>query len=151
MTLHAGKTLKHHEGTDPINPMFNLFAKNDGFWWPYRSFAKALLRTQKNTSAYLEANRKLIDEMREIIRKEQDFALEISRKTISEIDLSPKGGIATDRSEVNAIFEQATLGLRELGEAWMNAQIRSLDAMRSYASRSHKSAGTGHHDSSAAA
>src|SRR6185295_3727551 len=106
MTLHTNKISKAHEGTAAINPMFNLFAKNDGFWWPYRSFAKALLGTQKNTLAYLEANRKLIDDMRDIIRKEQELALEISQKTIkglSEIGFSPKAGIAT--SEVNEIFE----------------------------------------------
>jgi hypothetical protein len=112
--------------------MLNLFAKNDGFWWPHRSLARALLCTQGNASAYVEANRKLLDEMRSIVRKEQDLALEISQKALEAISATESSAVP-DAPEVNAVFERAINGLRSLGEDWMNAQLRSLDAMRSHA------------------
>lgn len=132
MTVHAHKAGKVHNGAD-ANPLFNLFAKNDGFWWPYRSFAKALMETQKDASAYLEANRTLMDEIRDIVRKEQDLSLEISSQMLEGVTKNGKGGIP-DPSEVNAMFDRAIASLRELGEAWMDAQVRSLDAMRHHAS-----------------
>jgi hypothetical protein len=154
MTTHSHKNEKQHNGPDANNSLFNLFAKHEGFWWPYRSFAKALLGTQKNASAYLEANRKLMDEMRDIVRKEQDVALEISEKTLeraAETSRPPNGGTMSGDSEVYAMFERATTGLREIGQAWVDAQVRSLDAMRSHASGTHQSTATRRHDTSTAA
>jgi hypothetical protein len=119
-------------------PLLNLFAKNDGFWWPHRSLAKALLCTQENASAYVEANRKLLDEMRAIVRKEQDLALEISQKALEAVAENGSSKIP-DGPEVNAVFERAINGLRALGEDWMNAQLRSLDVMRSHAALKRKS------------
>ena len=52
---------------------FDLLSRNELMWWPYRSFSKALLRTHDNLAAFMEVNRKLADEMREIIHKEQDL------------------------------------------------------------------------------
>jgi hypothetical protein len=134
------KTEKRRNGLDANGELFNLFAKNDGFWWPYRSFAKALLATQKDASAYLESNRDLIDEMRDIVRREQDLSLEISQKALEKVVKkgSAGGNGMADPQEVNAIFDRAMMGLQELGEAWMNAQMRSLDAMRSHAANALK-------------
>ena len=141
MAIHQHKAETEHSG-DVGNPTLNLFAKNDGFWWPYRSLAKALLGTQKNAAAYLEANRKLMDGMRDIVRQEQDLALEISQKTLASVAETDRsnGGTMPGASEVNAMFERAASGLRELGETWMNAQMRALDAMRPDASSGNKPA-----------
>ena len=147
------KIEKHRNGADMNAPLFNLFAKNDGFWWPYRSFAKALLATQKDASAYLETNRDLMDEMREIVRREQDLSLEISQKAIEQLTKAAamNGHGKADTAEINAIFDRAITGLHELGEAWMNAQMRSLDAMRSYAATAQKPNGSRRSDRAMAA
>lgn len=148
MTIHQHKTEKE-QGPDVRNSLFDLFSKNDGFWWPYRSFAKALLSTQKNASAYLEANRKLIDEMRNIVRKERDLALEISEKALGGVaEKDWPNGAMPGASEVNVMFERGASGLRELGEAWMNAQMDSLDAMRSHASGGQRPPATRRHETS---
>ena len=110
------------------------YPSNDAFWWPFRTFSKALLQTQSNSHAYLEANRRLFDEMRSIIRKQQDLAIDISDSVLNAMTKNnPKGGNALNPSEVNQVFDLAVTRMRELGEAWIDVQVRSLDAMRSYA------------------
>jgi len=92
--------------------------------------------------------------MRDIVRREQDLALEISEKTLQGVGAgvaSNGGAIITGASDVNAMFERAAAGLRELGEVWMNAQMRSLDAMRCQASSTNKPTTTRRHEASTAA
>jgi hypothetical protein len=90
------------------------------------------METQKDASAYLEANRKLMDEVREILRREQNLSLELSNKLLE--DATENGGTRMgDTSTMNAMFDSAIASIRELGEAWMSAQMRSLDAMRRHA------------------
>jgi hypothetical protein len=160
MTTHTSKTHRPRngsghpdDGTKTDNPLLSLLSKGDEFWAPYRSFAKAWLATQKDAFAYLDANRKLFDEMREILRKEQDLALEISQKSIDRVAKKGlgHGGAVLDPSEVSAMFEVATAGWQELGEAWMHAQMRSLDAIRSYADAGQKPAAGRRGERSAAA
>jgi hypothetical protein len=91
---------------------------NEVCWWPFQAVSKALLQTQRNTAAYLEANRRLVDEMRDIMRKERELLLELSE---------------TGRSEANKAFNRAVRGIRELGEAWIDAQVRSLERMHASA------------------
>ena len=93
---------------------WRVFVRNEAFWWPFRAMSEALLRTQHSSAAYLEANRRLVDEARNIMRKEHALLLELSE---------------TGRSEANKAFNRALTGIRELGEAWIDAQIRSLAAM----------------------
>lgn len=151
MTTPAGKISKAHKGEDTSNSGFNLFAKNDGFWWPYRSFARALLGTQKNASSYLEANRRLLDEMRNIIRMEQDLVLEISEMTLEGLTEGKWPTCDSDASAVHAIFERATSGVRELGKTWVDVQVRALDAIRLNDSGNHETAAALQHDTSTAA
>jgi hypothetical protein len=121
-----------HTGSDANNSLLHLFSKNASFWSPYRSFAEALMETQLDASAYLEANRKLMDEIRDIVRREQDLSLEISSRMLKRTTES--GGLALhDASQVNAMFDRAIEGVRELSEAWKNAQMRSLEVMREHA------------------
>jgi hypothetical protein len=126
--MHAHQPDLSQETTESL---LNLFATTDGFWCPHRSLARALLSTQKNASAYVEANRRLLDDMRAIVRKEQDVAFEISQKALQAV--SGNGSPALGAPDVNAVFERATAALRALGEEWLNAQLRSLNAMRSHA------------------
>src|SRR5262245_34476621 len=100
-------------GSGADNSLLHLFSKNEGFWWIYRSFAEALMETQVDASAYLEANRKLMDEIRDIVRREQDLSLEISNRMLK--GTAEKRGLALhDASEVNAVFDRAIEGVREL-------------------------------------
>jgi hypothetical protein len=142
MTPHVSKAPPIGTESETANP-FDIFAKHDGFWWPFRTVSKALLRTQRNTAAYLEANRRLIDEMRNMVRKEQDLAVEISEsifKALSKSSKAASGGAALDPKEVNEMFDRAMTGMRELSEAWVDVQVRSLDAMRSYTDAGQKNA-----------
>jgi len=133
--VHPHKIESGQKRSEGAGSMFNLFAKNDGFWWPYRSLASALLLIQKNAATYFDVNRKLVDDMRDIIRREQDLALEISQSTLASVARAdqPDGITMPGASQMSAVFERAASGLREMGEAWMGAQMRSLDAMKSHA------------------
>ena len=137
MAVHAHKTDRYFHELGANNPLLQLFSTNDAFWWPYRSFAKALMETQMGASAYIEANRKLMNEVLNIIRKEQDLSLEICTKMMKGV--AGNGGPAIpDASEVNAMCDRAIESMRELGEACMNAQMRSLDLMHRQASAGRK-------------
>jgi hypothetical protein len=116
------------------NGAFDLFTKNEMMWSPYWSVAKALLRTQRNTFAYLEANRRLLDAIRTFVRQEQNLALEISDmvlKTMSAPGLRPNSDSISPCADINGAFDRALAGIRELGEFWIDAQMRSINVMRS--------------------
>jgi hypothetical protein len=133
MAAHA-KTDRDH-GPSANNPMLQLFATNEGFLWPYRSFAKTLMQTQMGAWAYLEANRKLTNQVLDLVRKEQDLSLEMSSKVLKKVAGSD-GPSVRDLSDVNAMFQHAFEGMRELSEAWMTAQMHSLDVVREQTSAS---------------
>jgi hypothetical protein len=128
MAAHA-KTDRDQNGLSANNPLLQLLATNDRLLWPYRSFAKTMMQTQMGAWAYLEANRKLTDQILDIVRKEQDLSLEMCSKMLKRAagNDAPSG---RDLSEVNAMFQQAVEGMRELGEAWMTAHMRSMDVVR---------------------
>jgi hypothetical protein len=137
MAVHAHKTDPFNE-LNTNNPFLHLFSSGDAFWWQYRSFAKALMNTHAGASACLEANRKLMDEILDFVRKEQDLSLEISTKMMK--GLARNGGPATrDASEMSAMLDQTIENVRHLGEAWMDAQMRSLEVMRQSAPSQHAS------------
>jgi hypothetical protein len=103
-------------------------------FWPYRTFSRALLRSHDGFSTYLEANRKLADEMREIIRREQDLILEISEKVLQRMSATPASGenpAIIPSAEIDEIYDSALTGMRELGKAFAEAQVRSLETLRS--------------------
>jgi len=118
MNVHARTT----NGPLADIPLFNPFAGIDRFWWSYPSFAKALLDAQQCASALLEANGKLMEEMGHL-------SLQISRQMLDGANGSNRPAMSRS-SDVNSIFDCAITNWRELGDAWMNAQIRSLDAIR---------------------
>jgi hypothetical protein len=109
--------------------IFNLLATDEVMWWPYRSLSKALLQTQRNAAAYLEANRLLVEGMQTVIRQEQNLAFEISDRLLNTLSTS-RAHASLKSDEVSDAFDRAMTGIRELGEAWINTQLRSLDIMR---------------------
>jgi hypothetical protein len=157
MTAHTSKNSKPHNGSphsqEPNNTLVQLLSKSEEFWRPYRSFAKAILASQRDALAYLDANRRLFDEIRDILRKEQDLALEISQKSLDRAAKSgwAEGDAVVDPSEVSAMFEVATSGWQELGELWMHAHMRSLETIRSYTAQGAKSAAAVRRSAAAAA
>jgi hypothetical protein len=132
MTMHARTT----NGSVADIPSFNPFASKDHFWWGYPSFAKALLdsqkallNTQKAAVSYVEANGRLMDELRNILAREYDRSLQFSHTMFGGMTERNHPALP-GASEMSTIFESTIASWRELGEAWMNAQMRSLDVMR---------------------
>lgn len=115
---------------------FDLLSHSQLVWWPYRSFSEALLRTHNNLTAFMEVNRKLADEMREIIRKEQDLVMQMSEKMLQRASSGNEsdGRMAFHPSEnMEEIYNSAVSGNRELGKAVADAQIRSIETLRNHA------------------
>ena len=52
MALHGREIDEEFREANAL--LFSIFTKNNGFWWPYHSIAKALLGTQRNAFALLE-------------------------------------------------------------------------------------------------
>src|SRR6185503_6234216 len=122
---------------------FNLLSQSELVWWPYRSLSRSLLQTHHNTSAMLEINRLLADEMRNIARREQDFLLNLSEQIFNrknDRDGASKRVNFLPPETVDEIFETAISGIRQFGQAVADAQIRSLEAFRQHA---RDAAGTG--------
>ncbi len=110
--------------------------KNEFAMWPYRSIAQALLRTQHDLSAFVEVNRKLADETRDIIRHEQDLALQLSEKILQQASSASGGGELKPMipsKELEEIYDSAVAGIRELGKAVADAQVRSIESLRTHA------------------
>jgi hypothetical protein len=115
---------------------FQLLSQSELVWWPYRSLSRSLLQTHRNTSAMLEINRMLADEMRDIARREQDFLLNLSEQIFNRKNdgesLSKRVSFLPPET-VDEIFETAISGVRQFGQAVADAQIRSLEAFRQHA------------------
>jgi hypothetical protein len=121
-------TMKTHKAETPDSPLASLFEMTDSIWLPHRSAAKAFLAAQDNAFTYLAACRTMMDEMRGTMRKEQDFALEASRKACK--DVAEKGWAAlSDPSAMSAAIAHAMSGARAFGAAWTKAQQHSFSAM----------------------
>ncbi|HTW35759.1 MAG TPA: hypothetical protein VMD53_14165 [Rhizomicrobium sp.] len=115
---------------------FDLFSRTDLLWWPYRSFSKALLKTHDNLAAFMDVNRKLADEMRDIVRKEQDLVMQMSEKMLRRAASAKENGEANifhPSQGMDEIYDSAVTGIRELGKAVADAQIRSIETLRAHA------------------
>jgi hypothetical protein len=127
--LKSSKDASPQAGRSATGLPFNIFSQSEFLLWPYRSLSKVLLRTHHNAAELLEINRKLADELREIIRRQQDFALEFSERL-----LNAKGNDATARApeRVNEYFDSAIASVREFGQAIADAQVHSIEALRDH-------------------
>jgi hypothetical protein len=147
MAKHKPHPINPDHESNGANGTFDLFT-NDVIWSPYWSVVKALLRTQRNTFAYLEANRRLVDAMRTFVRQEQNLALEISDivlKKMSAPGLQPNSDSTLISADINGAFDRALARIRELGEFWIDAQVRSINVMRSQQDAAHGGAQEGAH------
>jgi hypothetical protein len=131
----------HGHKKDKVLP-FNFLSQNELVWWPYQSLSKSLLRTHHNTSALLEINRMLVDEMRDIARREQDFVLNLSERILNRKadDGDGKRANMLPPEAVDEIFETAISGIRQFGQAVADAQVRSIEAFRQQAREAEKAA-----------
>ncbi len=73
----ADKAPAHTDVRDILN-------QSEFLWWPYRSLTKALLHTYHDSATFRDINQALANELREIVRREQDFVLELSESILSK-------------------------------------------------------------------
>lgn len=140
MSTHESKTeSKPHAATaqsSPIPGFLDVMKSSEAMWWPYRSFAETLLRAHNNFAAFVTVNRKLADEMRQIIRREQDLVMQMSEKMLQRattIDGHVETKLFAPTAELEEIYDTAVNGIRELGKAVADAQIRSIETLRAHA------------------
>ena len=129
--------------SEPFSP-FNLVNQSELLWWPYRSLSKALLHTHHNTAAFVQINRQLADEFREIARRQQDFVVEFSENLLHQMSVgggSPKHTSSLPLESIDRYFETAIDGVREFGKAFADAQVRSIEAFQKHAQEAVKTNG----------
>ena len=113
---------------DAANGRHSALLGSELVWLPYRAVSRALLQTHKNFSAYMSVNRDLAAEMQTIVTRAQDLALQLSEKTMVRMSQSPGHAISGD--EIEEMYKAAAEGIRELGNATIAAQIRSIELLR---------------------
>ena len=134
---------KSHRGTEDHSPKsdelfmpFSLLAQCELLWWPYRSLSKMIVQRHRDTRTYMEINRKLLDDLRRIARREQELVLEMSEKMFEKMNAkgaSTKSALALEPGAMEEICESAIAAIRELGQALSNAQVQSIEAFREHA------------------
>ena len=138
MSAAGAKSASHNasrqEASRPESDMpLSLLCKSELLWWPYRSLANVLLPTCQGTAAFLDIQRKFMDEIRGIIRREQDFVFDQSekffRKTAEESGAS-SGPRALTPASMEEFYESTIQGVRHFTRALADAQVRSLEAFR---------------------
>lgn len=141
MSTREELTAQSSEKSASKLPDFDLVMGNDWVFWPFRSFSKLMARSRNDLAAVMEINRRVADEMRELVRQEQDIVMELSEKMLHR--MVPDGGSAETLrpgADIEAIYDSAVQGMRELGKAVADAQIRSIEALHKGVQRSEESA-----------
>ena len=131
---HRG-TEDHPAKADELFMPFSLLAQSELLWWPYRSLSKMILQRHRDTRAYMEINRKLLDDLRRIARREQELVLEMSEKMFEKMNAkggSARGPLGFELGAMEEMCESAIAGIRELGQALSNAQVQSIEAFREH-------------------
>lgn len=90
---------------------------------PYAEISRALLRAHRNALALTEANRSLSARLRDVMRRQQDLTMQIADQAVEQA----KGGTPLSPA---AIFDHAAAAVRELGEAYIDAQLAALRELR---------------------
>lgn len=93
------------------------------FMLPYAEISRALLRAHRNTLALTEANRALSVRLRDVLRRQQDLTMQIADQAVEQA----RGGAPLTAA---AIFDHAAAAVRELGEAYIDAQLAALRELR---------------------
>jgi hypothetical protein len=111
---------------------FNFQSHSDAFWSSFRSLSNAFLHTHHNTAALMQVNRKLADELLEIARRQQNYALEFSEKLLHQMSAASPvvKHVESMRPEsFDEYFDSAIQGIREFGQAIAEAQVHSLETI----------------------
>lgn len=91
---------------------------------PFTEFSKVLIRAHRNAWALTEVNRALLDSLRDVVRRQQDLALQITEQASAQA----RKGEPINPAEM---FDRAADAVREIGQACIDAQlcaIRQLEA-----------------------
>jgi hypothetical protein len=105
-------------------------------WAPYRTACRFLLEAHHQTTAMMDINRKLTEEYLAIAHREQALMHEAVEKVLHRLadGSGPPTGVGTVTTESLAEFyESAVSGLRELADAMVEAQSRSMEALQKHA------------------
>ena len=130
-TASGGNALKFENGL----PFATLY-QSDLWWAPARAAANLLLQTHRNAAAMVRINRKLADEFRGIMRREEDVMLDLSERMFHRMtdgEAKSGDGGSTARESFAQLYETAIAGVRELSQAMTDAQTRSIEALRDHA------------------
>ena len=137
---HSASEENDHKSVSEM-PLSLLYG-SEFLWWPYRSFVRVLLPQCHNASALLQISRKFADEIREIVRKEQDLAFNQAEKFLrqtTDISNSKNGRSTFPPETVEQFYESTIEGVREFAKAIGDAQIRSIEALRDHSREAAKS------------
>lgn len=103
-------------------------------WAPARATANMMLRAQRNAMAMMQINRKLADELRGIMRHEQDVMCDVSEKLFTRMTSGNARSEENGSSEpLGQLYDTAVESMREFNEAVAEAQSRSFAALREHA------------------
>jgi hypothetical protein len=117
-----------------IERQTDLLFHNEFLWAPARATANIMLRAQRNAMAMMQINRKLADELRDIMRHEQDVICGVSQKMFTRMTSGTTNSEDSDSGEpLNKLYESAVESVREFNEAMAEAQSRSFAALREHA------------------
>ena len=115
-------------------------------WLPYRTMFHFLSRNHSSTLQMLNFHRKCGDDLREIVRTQQDLFLNLSERFLNQLS-----GIGTETgsSELGKSLDQlqdTTLAtMREIGEAVVAAQASSFEAIKQQMHLDQSEGPNGHH------
>ena len=114
------------------NGMLATIAAGEMMWAPYRAACDAFLRTSRNGRALLAVNRKLGDELLDIVRRQQDLVHELSEKMLSGMSKENAEHISTKQYQetFEEISNAALHTLRELSSTFADVQAKSVTAFR---------------------
>lgn len=146
-SAHSGKQ------KDKVQLPFDSFIQSDFLLSPYRTLSRAFLHTHHNTAAFVQINRKLVDDLREIIRRQQDVALKLSEnmfQQMSEGATPSKSGFEQRGESLGQYFKSAMNGAHECAQAIGEAQVHAFEAFQEQARESARPNGKQDHLAQAA-
>lgn len=95
-----------------------------------RMLSDNILRTSRNMRTLADANRKLLDDMQAIIRRQQDFAFDLTEKLLK--DVPGEEGSASQkakryRKSFAELFESTSTAMRDLSSVFADAQAATVN------------------------
>jgi len=117
--------------TEPSAFLTRFDSANELMWLPYRTMFDFFRRAHSSTTQLLDTQRKFDDDLREIVRSQQDLFMNLSDRFFNLLS-----GIGTETSATELYgksieqFQDTTLAtMREIGAAVAAAQASSFEAL----------------------